>query len=100
VASLHFLYHSPSDKKAGLALLHSHVPGCLTCKPLMQGQLYCAVQARYRICSPECCSKCRGRDSSSAFMTPGPALPPAIDGKEGEGGRVSLPHPHHYMGGE
>lgn len=42
----------------------------------------------------------RGRDSSPASMTTGPALPPAIDGKEGGGRSVPLRHPHHYMGDE
>ena len=42
----------------------------------------------------------KGRDSSPAFMATWPDLHPAIDGKEGEGQSVSLPHLNHYMGGE
>lgn len=50
---------------------------CPPC-PCHQGQLYCALLARYRASSPYCCSWWKGKASSSfTLVIPGPALPTA-----------------------
>lgn len=53
--------------------------GQLTCNPHTQRQLYCAT-------------KMSGRASSPTLMIPELALLPAIDGKELDGGHLSLTH--------
>lgn len=81
----------PSRQKAGLAYPYSHPQRWLrwlTCAPVHQAQLYCAIQERFKACSLECCSWRGAGSSSPVIMTTGPGLLPSTGADEkGEGKR-------------
>ena len=47
----------PNRHEAELALLCLHPWVWLICNPHIQGQIYYAIQAKCRACSPECCTR-------------------------------------------